>query len=116
MTVDEIESAENVIIQSVQCDHFHNEIDHLQKIKFIDKNVLTKLNPVVFKGVLCVGGRLDKANIPFAVKYPVVLPNHSHATKLVIQDYHERVGHVGMSHIWSTIRQKFLDSQRSSKC
>ena len=54
LTVDEIESAENVIIQSVQCDHFYKEIDHLQRNKFIDKNVQTKLNPVVFKGVLCV--------------------------------------------------------------
>ena len=61
----------------------------------------------MFEGVLRVGGRLDKANIPFAVKNPVVLPNHCHVTKLVIQDYHERVGHVGMSHTWATIRQKF---------
>ena len=104
---DQIESAENVIIQSVQPDHFHKEIDHLQRNKVIGKNVLTKLNSVVFKGVLRVERRVDKANIPFAVKHPVVLPNHSHVTKLVIQDYHERVSHVGMSHTWATIRQKF---------
>ena len=107
MTVDEIKSAENVIIYSVQCDHFHKEIDHLKRNKIIDKNILTRLNPVVFEVVLRVGGRLDKANIPFAVKHTVVLSSHSHITKLVIQDYHERVGHVGMSHTWATIRQKF---------
>ena len=104
---DQIESAENVIIQSVQRHHFHKENDHLQKDKIIDKNVLTRLNPVVFEGVLRVGGRLDKANIPFAVKHPVVLPNHSHVTKLVIQDYHDRVGHAGISHTWATTRQSF---------
>ena len=108
LTLDEIESAETVIIQSVQRDHFHKEIDHLQMNKIIDKNVLTRLNPVVFEDVLRVEGRLEKANIPFAVKHSVVLPNHSHVTKLVIQDYHERVGHVGMSHTWAaTIRQTF---------
>ena len=93
LTVDEIESAENVIIQSVQRDHFHKEINYLKRNKIIDKNLLTR-----FEGVLRVGGRLEKANIPFAVKHPVVLPNDSHVTKLVIQDYHERVGHVGMFH------------------
>ena len=82
MTVDKIESAKNVIIQSLQRDHFHKEIDHLQRHKIIDKNVLTGLNLVVFEGVLRMGGRLDK-------------------------DYHERVGHVGMSHTWATTRQKF---------
>ena len=68
--------------QSVQRAHFHKEIDHLQRNKIIDKNLLTGLNPVVFEGVLRMGGRLDK-------------------------DYHERVGHVGMSHTWATIRQRF---------
>ena len=43
----------------------------------------------------------------FAVKHPVVLPNHSHVTKLVIQDHHERVGHAGISLTWAAIRQKF---------
>ena len=68
--------------QSVQRDHFHKEIDYLQRNKIIDKNVLTGFKPVVFEGVLRVGGRLDK-------------------------DYHERVGHVGMFRAWATIRQKF---------
>ena len=54
-----------------------------------------------------MGGRLDKANIPFAVKQSVVLPKNSHVTKLVIHDYHERVGHAGLSHTWATTRQKF---------
>ena len=79
----------------------------LKEAKNILHQVLTRLNPVVFEGVLRVGGRLDKANILFAVKHPVVLPNHIHVTKLVIQDSHERVGHVEMSHTWVTIRKKF---------
>ena len=66
----------------MQRDHFHKEIDHLKRHKIIDKNILTGLYPVVFEGVLRMGGRLDK-------------------------DYHKRVGHVGMSHTWATIRQKF---------
>ena len=52
--------------------------DHLHK-----ERILTGLNHVVFEGVLRVGGRLDD------------------------KDYHERVGHVGMSHTWATIRQRF---------
>ena len=43
----------------------------------------------------------------FAVEHLVVLPNHSHVTKLVIQDYHEQVGLAGRSHTWAAIRQKF---------
>ena len=107
LTTDEIESAEIVIIQCVQRDHFRSEIDRLQKKERIGKNVLTRLNPVLFEGVLRVGGRLKHANISFASKHPIVLPNHSHVTTLVIQDYHERVGHSGMSHTWANIRQKY---------
>ena len=78
-------------------------MDFKTKRNFVKK----KHVQIVFEDVLRVGGRPDKANISFAVKHPVVLPNHSHVTKLVIQDYHERVGHAGMSYTWATIRQKF---------
>ena len=49
----------------------------------------------------------DSTKQIFRLQLNIVLPNHSHVTKLVIQDYHERVGHVGMSQTWPTIRQKF---------
>ena len=66
-----------------------------------------KLNPCLFQGILCVGGRIDQAELSFSIRHPMILPSHHHVTKLIIQDHHKTIGHSGMSHIWSSLRQKY---------
>ena len=110
LTVDELDKAERAIIQCVQCQTFAKEINELlcdSKTCVHKSSPLRKLNPVMFKGILRVGGQLDRTLIPFEVKHHVILPSQHHATKLIIRDHHQSVGHSGMSHTWASLRQRY---------
>jgi hypothetical protein len=40
------------------------------------------------EGLLRVGGRINRADVLFHVKHPVILPRKGHITALVIRYYH----------------------------
>ena len=48
------------------------------------------------KGLLRYGGRLQHADIPYATKYPLILPRNHTLTTLIMQDSHIRVCHNGV--------------------
>ena len=68
---------------------------------------MLKLNPVIVDGILRVGGRLSQAPLPSNARCPIILPSSSHLTELLIQYHHSLVGHSGMGHTWSSLRQQF---------
>ncbi|XP_077975594.1 uncharacterized protein LOC144431385 [Styela clava] len=68
---------------------------------------IQKLNPIVVKGILGVGGHFDRSHMPLESRYSVILPSDSHITNLVIDLYYEREGHSGTLHVLSAIREKF---------
>ena len=70
-------------------------------------SVLRKLNPVLIDGVIRVGGRLEKAQVSFEVKHPVIMPSKHHVTELNIRNYHQREGHCGSTQVLAAVRQKF---------
>ena len=75
--------------------------------KNVCSNLLWKLNLCLFQDILCVGGRINQDELPFSIRQPMILPSHHHVIKLIIQDHHETIGHSGMSHTWSSLRQKY---------
>ena len=105
-------SAEEVIIKSVQYWYFGKEIQVLQNISSKDRmfqnhqsahnrnkqlkqtSSLFRLDPFLDeKGMLRVGGRLQKAALAFEVKHPIVMPKKSHVTELLIRQYHSQERH-----------------------
>jgi hypothetical protein len=76
---------------------------------------LRKLDPVLDDGLLRVGGRLEKANIPYGVKHPVILPSESAISKLILISAHQKVGDLGQNSILAEIRQKYWIIHASSK-
>ena len=68
---------------------------------------LRKLSPSIHDGIICVGGRLNRAPFPFSAKHPMILPSKHPVSDLIIKDYHEKEGHVGASHVLASLRQKF---------
>lgn len=68
---------------------------------------LRKLNPFLYDGVMRVGGRLKWSLLPFDAKHPIILPRRHFVTRLIIQYYHNRAGHVGTSQVLAMIRSKF---------
>ena len=50
---------------------------------------LRKLSPVLIDGIVCVGGRLQRAAISAAAKYPPILPGDHPVTGLIVKHHHK---------------------------
>jgi hypothetical protein len=59
------------------------------------------------KGVWRCAGRLSNAELPYAVKYPILLPRGHPLTALVVKEAHERVCHDGVRETLTEIRSKY---------
>ena len=69
-------------------------------------HLLQKLNPCFFEGILCVGGRIDQAELLFLIKRFIILPRHHHCTRIA-PDHNEIIGHTRMFDAWLSLRQKY---------
>ena len=59
------------------------------------------------KGIWRCGGRLSHAEVPYAVKYPVLLPRTDPLSTLIVQEAHERVFHNGIRETLTEVRRRF---------
>ena len=59
------------------------------------------------RGLLRCGGRLQNAEIPYATKYPIILPRSHPFTALIVQDSHRRVCHNGVKETLTELRSRF---------
>lgn len=117
ITVEELQSAEAVIIRAAQAASFKKEIDFLSKKEELpeDKHKalpesewssnLKKLDPFIDEhGIMRTGGHIRRANLTDEVKFPALLPRNSHITKLVINYFHERCLHQGRTTTLNELR------------
>ena len=111
VNVDDLTNAEGTIIRHVQEEAFPEELKILRahtrnttdrremsKLKATMKKTscLYRLDPFLdSNGILRVGGRIKRSDIPYHLKHPVILPRKGHVTTLVISHYHRRAGHPG---------------------
>lgn len=94
----EIDEALNCCIKKVQGESFALEYAQLQSKGHIElkNSKLKSLCPFIDgKGVMRLQGRLHKASLDAQMKYPIVLPNDSHFTHLVVADAHKKTLHGG---------------------
>jgi len=112
-TVDEMCQAEIVILRLLQSEAFEKEMRILRSCAIdgsaMDRDLakqrnssmkttssLYQLDPFLDShGILRLGGRIKRADVPYDLKHPVILPKKSHITKLIIRHYHHRVEHQG---------------------
>ena len=79
-----------------------------QKKAFVKNNSpIHRLDPFLEEGILRVGGRLKRADLPHETKHPAILPQKSHVTTLLICHAHKRLGHAGHVHVIATLREKY---------
>lgn len=122
LTVDELYKAEQEIIKHVQSQGFKSEIGTLRDNKIIGapvdrtqyssrhgnlkgKSDLCRLDPFLDSdGILRVGGRIQNAEIPNKIKYPVVLPKKGHVTNLIARYFHDKTLHQGRGMTVNEIR------------
>ena len=113
LTVEELQSAKKAIVARVQHDVYFSEISYLNQFSEVVsakrefKTSLLRLKPTFSAGLLCVGGRLRRSSEEFDIKDPVILPPDAHVTRLIVEDFHVRMGHSGMARTWTLIRQRY---------
>ncbi|GFW44369.1 integrase catalytic domain-containing protein [Trichonephila clavipes] len=59
------------------------------------------------KGVLRVGGRLEKASIPYSQKHPAILAKNSKLSKTYFITLHKKLFHVGPQGLLNAVRLRF---------
>ena len=68
---------------------------------------IRRLDPFLDQGVLRVGGRFRRADLPHEMKHPAILPQKGHVATLLIRYAHKRLGHAGRSHVIASLREKY---------
>ncbi|XP_033214076.1 uncharacterized protein LOC117171133 [Belonocnema kinseyi] len=82
LTVKELENAEKTIIKLIQYIEFTAEISNLKKGKEIHpESKLLSLTPFLDNDdILRVGGRLEKSDLAYSQKHPILLPRSQYVT------------------------------------
>lgn len=98
--------AKTVAIGAVQQDAFSEEIHCIREQKSFPRNSpLRKLDPFLdARGLLRVGGRLNKGDFPDDERNPLIIPGRHHVATLLVRHYHERVQHQGRHFTEGAIR------------
>ena len=94
-TVGEMEEAEKVILMACQKEAFPEEMKVDKRSGVHKSSQLSKLDPYMQDGLLCVGGRLCRSSLPVQLKHPVIVPKPSHVARLIVDHYHCKTHHSG---------------------
>ena len=111
INVEDLQKAELQIIRIVQEREFAEEIKTLRSLQKNDPkredevkiktslkktSCLYRLQPFIDShGVLRVGGRLKRSDLPYHVKHPAIIPRKGHVTTLIIRHHHQKIAHQG---------------------
>ena len=106
LLVEEIEQAQKFWIHTTQEESFPQEVAALKSKQHVSsKSKLVLLSLFLDEyGIVCAGGRIERANIPFCSRHPIVLSPDHEFTRLIIMD-HERLKHEGVDHVRNELRQ-----------
>ena len=58
------------------------------------------------QGIVCAGGRNERADIPFCSRHPIMLSPDHEFTRLIIMNCHEKLKHEGVDHVRNELRQQ----------
>ena len=93
LQVKDLDEAETEILKAVQRDARLGERTQLRQLDSFVGN----------DGIIRVGGRIRRANIPRDAAHPRILPK-GHVTRLIIRYHHKRAGHGGVNTTLNEIR------------
>ena len=65
---------------------------------------LRKLKPVMDDGLLRVGGRLSRSELPYESRHPIILPGESPVVRQYVRWRHAQLGHCGVDHLLNDLR------------
>ncbi|XP_018361026.1 PREDICTED: uncharacterized protein LOC108759864 [Trachymyrmex cornetzi] len=105
----EIDAATHSLVKMVQASAFSSELRQLLNHQSLPRSSkLLPLTPFLDEQqILRVGGRLQRANLPYSARHQMLLPSNHPFTKLLIENEHSRLLHLGSQTTLASIRQKF---------
>ena len=124
VSLSKIHESEKEILRALQWKHFSNEVQALKSLKVketdVSRNMARKRNQEIKRygslyrldpfldddGLICVGGRIKRANFPAGITHPIIMPRRSHITNLLIRHYHLKVNHMGRGVTFNELRQR----------
>lgn len=119
LTPIELDRAGKLWVKQAQIERFPNEMKELNRGKEVSKHShLKSLTPVVDElGMLRVGGRLTRAELPYDAIHPMILPKKHHVTRLIVADVHNRCRHAGVNHVLAQVRHRYwiIDGRQEVK-
>jgi hypothetical protein len=88
LSVEEYRSAKLLWFKQCQSAHYSAEIKALEsEVRSLPRlSHLIPLLPFLQDGLLRVGGRLDRALIPYDARHQIILPPNDHITMLILLD------------------------------
>ncbi|KAK0134727.1 hypothetical protein N1851_029616 [Merluccius polli] len=109
MSLNNLEKAERAIISFTQRQVFPVEYEKLGMAPptVPKRSSIYRLDPMLKDGLIRIGGRLSRAAISEDMKYPIILPKHSHISSLLIRHIHEKYGHCGINYVLSQLRKRY---------
>ncbi|XP_021340011.1 uncharacterized protein LOC110441229 [Mizuhopecten yessoensis] len=111
LSIDMLQKAEIALIGYEQRSYFPNEMkaltttDPSTTLKRSSK--LYKLDPFLTDGLVRVGGRLERAELSFDTKHPIVLPEEAVVSKLLMDDAHKACEHLGKNTVLAFLRRRY---------
>ena len=91
-----------------QTAHFADEISCYSKDKPLNtRNCILKLNPILKRGLLYVGGRLRNSLLGSESKEPLILPHEALLTTLLVRHTHLLALHGGVQLTLVTLQRQY---------
>jgi len=105
---EDLKGAEHAVIEYVQGKHFAAELEALKGgVSVSKRSSLRSFDPILTNGLLRVGGRISRANLPEETLHTVILPKGCHVSRLVLRYVHLCVWHGGRNHMLSKLRTRW---------
>ncbi|UYV72012.1 hypothetical protein LAZ67_9001549, partial [Cordylochernes scorpioides] len=110
LTTAELRNAHRIILQSIQFQHFREEVRGLTTLGSVKRtSKIYGLTPFLDnQGILRVGGRLKWApSMTYEQKLSALLPSSGKVAQMIVQAVHMRTLHGSVHLMLSTLRQKY---------
>ena len=108
LNIQDIDCAENKILEHCQLESFENEFVDLAKGLPLKSGNLIPLSPFVKDGLIRVGGRIGSAYIPYSSKHQVRISNNHPIASLIVFHIHVTNYHSGRDLTLNLLRESYI--------
>ena len=100
--------AEEVICRIEQGTYLKADIQQISQGQPLSRtSQLYRLDPFEQDSLLRVGGRLQRSDLPFETRHPIIVPSQSPIAALILLEAHESQGHLGRNSILAKVRKRY---------